>query len=167
MEARWSQENFRHIVVHHIFKDFFFLRPFYYVNVNTAFLQNVYRKEQVTKIYCSLLHTRQKSVWKNGQLSSNLRSQQGPVIHFKLKLFEQVFLHSLFYEFDSLFYSLQSEPRGSCWGMLLHLFYDVFIIQYHAIESPFIFLSSLYLIFCCDIANKTMYQPSFTKCKKS
>lgn len=47
-----------------------------------------------------------------------------------------------FYKFDSLFYSLQSEPRGSYWGMHLHMFYDVFIIQYHLCCRTSIFFYS-------------------------
>lgn len=41
------------------------------------------------------------------------------------------FYMTFFNKFDSLFYSLQSEPRGSYWGMHLHMFYNVFIIQCH------------------------------------
>ena len=54
-----------------------------------------------------------------------------------------------FNKFDSLFYSLQSEPRGSYWGMHLHMFYNVFIIQCHLccrISILFFFFSKLSIL---------------------
>lgn len=86
---------------------------------------------------------------------------------FKVKIIWQGFLCDFFsYKFESLFYSLQSEPRGSYWGMHLHMFM-MFSLSSTMLQNlhSFFFLSSLYLTFCCNIANEILYELSFIKQK--